>query len=172
MPDPINQPILTFKVYFFFDKVAILVYCWHIEQVQRVSCKVKVAQVEQYKKVYPSILLQDSYSLVLTRDKLVNLERLKLKKCVRYFRAKIGWFMEYKRFLLVGTCLDSIYLPMPRQLHIWPLDGFPPFCRYYSSSSGQVGEYKCTVVGLGLFVCLLPKALNNESVKMSSERVQ
>ena len=36
-------------------------------------------------------------------EKIVNLERLKMTKFGKYFQAKIGWFIEYKQFLLVGT---------------------------------------------------------------------
>ena len=41
-------------------------------------------------------------------DELVNPDRLKMTKCVRYFEDKFEWFIEYKRFLFVGTQLDSI----------------------------------------------------------------
>ena len=48
---------------------------------------------------------------------------------------------------------QNYYLPMP-------LDGFPIFapnsiCRSNSFSPGNVGKYKCTVVVLGLQVCIL-----------------
>ena len=33
-------------------------------------------------------------------DKLVNIDRLNLTKCARYFQAKIGWFIEYKQFFM------------------------------------------------------------------------
>ena len=45
----------------------------------------------------------------LSIDKLVNLDRLKMTKCVRYCKAEIGlvYIYEYERFLLVGTSSTS-----------------------------------------------------------------
>ena len=44
------------------------------------------------------------FILVFLEDKLVNINRLKIIKFVRYFQAKIGWgSIEHKRLLLVGT---------------------------------------------------------------------
>ena len=34
-------------------------------------------------------------------EKLLNLDQLKIAECLRYFLAKFGWFINYKRFLLV-----------------------------------------------------------------------
>ena len=31
------------------------------------------------------------------------IDQLEMTKCVRYFQAKIGWFIEFKRFQLVET---------------------------------------------------------------------
>ena len=46
-----------------------------------------------------------------TIDTLVNLDILTIKKCVRYFKLNIGWFMEYHRLEHDWIVL---YLPIPR----------------------------------------------------------
>ena len=86
-------------------------------------------------------------------DKLVNLDRSKMRKCVRYFLANIGWFMEYKRFLLdsITYQYQGIVAHSGRQMAYWFLQPNTIF-RSYSFSPAYVGEYRCTVVGLGLLV--------------------
>ena len=53
----------------------------------------KFLVIEKFGHIFATLVLVD---LVLIRDKLVNLDRLNMTK------GKIGWFIENKRFLLVG----------------------------------------------------------------------
>ena len=101
----------------------------------------------------------------LTIDKLVKLDRSKMKKCVRYFGYGAGrilggswstnnpyWLKHIRIVLPTNT---KVVANSGRQMADWFLHPNTIF-RSYSFSPGYVGEYKCTLVGLGLLVCLWP----------------
>ena len=110
-----------------------------------------------------AILLESKTWPISSIDKLVNLDRSKMKKCVRYFGYGTGrilggsWstntpdWLKHNRIVLPTN--TKVVAHSGRQVADWFLHPNTIF-RSYSFSPGYVGEYKCTLVGLGLLVCL------------------
>ena len=93
-----------------------------------------------------------NYLLFKPIDKLVNLDRLKMTKVVKYFEANIWWFIEYTN--------NSYMLEYNWIVAHLAVGWVFPFCIPIPSLDLTVSPQATqasTVVGLGLLVCLLFK---------------
>ena len=80
-----------------------------------------------------------------TIDKLLNIDR--------FFKAKVRWVYWIYSLPIGWNIIREYCPPIPRQLQIRPLDGFPIFA-VLQFLQRLWGEYKCTVVVLCLPVCI------------------